>query len=234
MKRFTRHARGLRMADESPQVRLPGRLYRKCGRWWWKVRLPGAKAARSRALRPPGRRLATADRQLAQEIAFSIWQKALQAEAEAAVKAEQAVQTLRRKRHFRQKVKRLTDAAEKAEARARAEAKAKVKLQAALDALTAPPAEPGGPPAQKAPCECCGCHVSLEDLRRIDSGQQLCRQCLDELHRAVQRQPSEGRRTENARSKTASSSIPNFSFEDPLHWRNAHGPHVLYTQAGRR
>jgi hypothetical protein len=223
------------MADESPQIRLPGKMHRKRGRWWWKVRLPGEKTSRSRALRPQGRRLATTDRQLAQEIAFNLWQKAVRAEAEAAVKAEQATRTLRLKRHFRQKVKTLADEVTWAEARAKVETTARAKLQATLDGLTsARPPEPKPPARPMTPCECCGRDVSQDQLQRIDSGQRLCPQCLDELRRAARQPPAEESGTLKAEPRRASASILNLSFEDPPPRRSTHGPHVLHAQAGRR
>jgi hypothetical protein len=217
------------MADESPQVRLPGKLYRKCGRWWWKVRLPGQKVSRDRALRPQGRRRATTDRRLAQEIAFDIWQEAVRAEAEAAVKTEQAARTLRLKRHFRQKEKTLMDAAKAARAKAKTEAAARAEMQATLDSpASARPTEPDSRPTPRACCECCDGEVPQDQLQHIDSGQRLCRRCLEELRGAAQRQPPEGPAAAPARPRTASSSILNFSCEDPLPRRIAHGSHVLH------
>jgi hypothetical protein len=223
------------MAGESPQIRLPGRLYRKRSRWWWNVRLPGDKAARCRALRPEGSRLATTDRGLAQEIAFGLWQEALQAQAVAAVRAEQAAKILRLRQNFRHKLKTLRDDVEAAEARAQAEATFRADLEARLnDLMSRPPAEPQPPVVQTAPCECCHRDVPQDQLQRIDSGQRLCPQCLDDLHQAAQRPPSDEQEAQKTESKKASSSILNLSFEDPPYGRNTYGSRVLHAQAGRR
>jgi len=166
--------------NQSPHVRLPGRMFRRRGRWWWKVQLPGQAAPRSRALRPEGSRYATSDRQLAEEIAFGIWQEAVRAQTEAKVKLEHAAQTQRLKLRYRKRMNALKDVIDGAEARAEAETAARARLQAKLDDLRhqAPPTTP---------CECCGSRVPDDQLQRIDSGQRLCASCLDMLRQAARR-----------------------------------------------
>jgi hypothetical protein len=167
--------------NQSPQVRLPGRIFRRRGRWWWKVQLPGQAAPRDRALRPEGSRYATSDRQLAEEIAFAIWQEALRAETEAKVRIEHAARAQRLKLHYRERMNALKDVIGSAEARAEAESAARAKLQARLDDLR-------NQTPQTAPCECCGSRFPDDQLQRIDSGQRLCVSCLDMLRQAARRQ----------------------------------------------
>ena len=167
--------------NESPQVKLPGRIFRRRGRWWWKVQLPCETSPRDRALKPEGSRCATSDRRLAEEIAFAMWQEALRAEAEAKVKVEHAVRTQRLRLHFRERLNALRDVIDSAEARAEAEAAARAKLQSKLNDLR-------DQSPQAAPCECCGSRVPADQLQRIDSGQRLCPGCLDMLRQAARRQ----------------------------------------------
>ena len=163
------------------QVRLPGRIFRRRGRWWWKVQLPGEKGPRDRALKPEGSRRATADRRLAEEIAFAMWQEALRAETEAKVQVEHAARTQRLRLHYRERMNALRDVIDSAEARAETETAARAKLQAKLNDLQ-------NRTPQVAPCECCGSRVLDDRLQRIDSGQQLCPSCLEMLRQAAKRQ----------------------------------------------
>jgi hypothetical protein len=48
---------------------LPGSLYQRNGRWWWKVRLPGEDKIKARPLKPVGSRYATTDYAVAAECA---------------------------------------------------------------------------------------------------------------------------------------------------------------------
>lgn len=62
---------------KSSRLNLPGSLYQRNGRWWWKVQLPGETTPKGRALRPAGSKLATTDFQVAAAIAENILQEAL-------------------------------------------------------------------------------------------------------------------------------------------------------------
>ena len=76
------------MAKRSPKVALPGEMYQKNGRWWWKVRLPGEPRVRARALKPDGARVAPKTRKIAEEVACEKWRLSIEAETEARVKSE--------------------------------------------------------------------------------------------------------------------------------------------------
>lgn len=171
------------MPNESPQVNLPGRVYRKKTRWWWNVQLPGEEKARARALKPEGSRAATTEKREAAEIALAMWQTAVRAEEAARVRAEEATKAQRARTRFQERAKELTDMVEQANARARTEASARAQLEAELEQIRQKP-EPA------IACECCGCPTSADEAHRIDSGQQLCRSCVDAL-RAATRGPSD-------------------------------------------
>ncbi len=200
--------------NNCPHATLPGRLYRKQSRWWWSVQLPGDKASRSRALKPEGSRCATTDRQLAEEIALHVWQEAVRAEAKADASTEQAVRMQRLRLHFREKLKTLRDVIARVEARAEAEAAERLKLEVTLNSLR-------NQLTQMAPCECCGRSVPESELQPIDSGQPLCRDCLDGLRQAARRQPSDAQRTEN---RTQGADLPAR--------RDTDDPDVLYPETG--
>jgi len=53
-----------------------GHLYRRNGRWWWRVRLPGEPKARNRPLRPRGAKYATKNRRRAVAVAQVAWREA--------------------------------------------------------------------------------------------------------------------------------------------------------------
>jgi len=234
-----------KVENESPQVRLPGRLYRKQAHWWWNVQLPGEKSARHHALKPEGSRRATTDRQLAEEIAFHLWREAVQAEAKAAAMTEHAAQVQRLRMHFREKMKALRDVIARAEARAEAETAERAKLEVKLNSLR-------NQLTQMAPCDCCGRSIPQSELQPIDSGQRLCRSCMDDLRRATRRQLLQDRKPEHGMGKTEHrepevaskdsrhvpssvlSSGSSTEYDDLLNGRNTHGSDVLHAEAGRR
>ncbi len=202
--------------NNCPHVKLPGRLYRKQARWWWSVQLPGEKSAHGRALKPDGARCATTDRQLAEEIAFHVWHDAVRTQARAAARTEQAVRMQRLRLSYREKLKTLRDLIAHAEARAEAETAERRKLEVTLNSLR-------NQLAQMACCECCGRSVLQSELQSIDSGQRLCRGCLDGLHQAAQRQGSQAQRTQE---QTRASHLPTR--------RDIHDSDVLYAETSSR
>lgn len=54
---------------------LPGTIYSRNGRYWWKVQLPGQNKPAAFPLKPVGSKFATTDRKAAEECARQIWQK---------------------------------------------------------------------------------------------------------------------------------------------------------------
>ena len=181
------------MAEESFNVTLPGRIYRKKNRWWWSVKLPGEQKVKPRALKPPGSRFATTDRDVAEQIALEMWQLAIRADIETTVRAEaeqktkshtdeiarvkaEATETIAKLRaEFADQIKAHSDAAARAEEKAKAEAAARTEAEAKLNEILAHP-------TRTATCECCGKEdIPESDLVRIDSGQLLCPDCVKEL-----------------------------------------------------
>ena len=76
------------MTEKSFKVTLPGSLYEKNNRWWWKVKRPGETRVRARGLKPKGARFAAADRDEAEKVAREMWESAIRAEVQAQVGAK--------------------------------------------------------------------------------------------------------------------------------------------------
>lgn len=79
---------------------MPGRMFRKDGRWWWSVQLPGEARCRARALRASEERIATSDRRTAEAAALNLWRDAVKAEAQAALQAEIKIQSVEKSRAY--------------------------------------------------------------------------------------------------------------------------------------
>lgn len=71
------------------KVSLPGSLYRKNNRWWWKVKLPGESRIKARGLKPKGAQFATTELEEAEELALGMWESAIRSEVEARAKASE-------------------------------------------------------------------------------------------------------------------------------------------------
>ncbi len=56
---------------------MPGTLYQRNGRWWWKIQLAGETKPKNRPLKAPGSRFATTDRAQAIELAKNLYQQAI-------------------------------------------------------------------------------------------------------------------------------------------------------------
>ena len=76
------------MSKRPPKVALPGQMYQKKSRWWWKVRLPDERRVRARALRPEGSRFGAKTRKVAEEVACEMWRLAIETAGEARGRAE--------------------------------------------------------------------------------------------------------------------------------------------------
>ena len=153
------------MAKKTYKAEPPGEIFQQGKGWWWKVRLPGEKRIRERALKPEGARFAAEKIEEAQEIALGLWQAAIERTAKAEVRAQawarakkkarahareiaqikaEAAETIaRQKAMFDKEVdaytETLTEAQEKAkavtEARAQAEARAREKDKSHADEI---------------------------------------------------------------------------------------------------
>jgi hypothetical protein len=191
------------MAEESDKVTLPGSLFRKKSRWWWKVKLPGESRQKPRSLKPEGSRWGTTDRDEAEEIARAMWQRAIEtkarlraespaeagqevmAAAEAIAEAKaQAAETIARIRTEAAEAITKAEAAYEEKLKAYAETLAETEDKLKAEGQRRAEAEAKlsqllAGPARSLPCECCGREdVPENELTRIDSGQMLCRDCL--------------------------------------------------------
>ncbi len=64
------------------KVTLPGSIYKRGRRWWWKVQLPGEPEVKARSLRPEGQRYGVTNLRKAGAVALFMWQLAVEHEAE--------------------------------------------------------------------------------------------------------------------------------------------------------
>ena len=76
------------MTKKTFKVGLPGDLYQKNNRWWWKVKLPGKRRLKERGLKPKGARFATTDRAEGEAIAVAMWESAIRKEVQAEARAK--------------------------------------------------------------------------------------------------------------------------------------------------
>ncbi|MHC4753435.1 MAG: hypothetical protein ACYTFW_26685 [Planctomycetota bacterium] len=128
------------MAKSSLKVTLPGSIYKKNGRWWWKVKLPAQTRTKARALKPAGARFAATDRKVAEEVAREMWRLAIEAETEARIKVqvkakankEIANAKAKAKAECAKKIKACEQALAKAREQAKAQAEERAKTEAEL------------------------------------------------------------------------------------------------------
>jgi len=172
------------MAKKPQKVALPGEVYQKNGRWWWKVKLPGESRLKARGLKPEGARYATKDWEQACELALAMWESAIAAQVRA---AEQ------------QKATEKTQAAAEEISRAKAEADKKVaEIKAEADAAVA---------SARAGAEQTVQRMKTEVVRMIDRAKAECQQrlaqCEQSLARAREDLLAEVSKREQAEAKLA-------------------------------
>jgi len=194
--------------DISPRATLPGTIYKKKDRWWWRVRLPGQDRIRHRSLRLEGSRVGTKSRKQAGQIALRLWEEALMTEAKTGLgkacckhgqdsdpthvyKAELSPQQDRPGNSM--PCADTSDICKQENDLHRLEL---ISSQAQGTAESPTPNHPLGHPdwldslngmEDHALCECCGQKDFFEEyLRQIDSGQRLCPRCYGELKKKTQ------------------------------------------------
>jgi len=167
------------MNGQPLQVSLPGTAYQRGERWWWRVKLPGEDKPRARALKPEGEKAATKNRQTAAEVAFKLWERAVEEEAQRRVRIDADEKISRLKAKFLHKMHDVSQVVNRLSANGGAR-----DAGEANGDIPAP-----GPPCdseETGTCGCCGmCDVPVTSLQAIDSGQSLCPDCLTALKRAA-------------------------------------------------
>jgi hypothetical protein len=114
---------------------LPGDLYERSGRWWWRTRLPGESKAKARPLKTPETGEAVCDRDMAERIAVQLWEQAACENGTRQLTRDCAEKVERLKAQFLDKIRQLTVIVESANARALAEAQARTEIEARLNAI---------------------------------------------------------------------------------------------------
>lgn len=120
------------MSKRPPKVALPGQMYQKKGRWWWKVRLPGEPRVRARALRPEGARFGAKTGKVAEEVACEMWRRATEAAGEARGRAELKAESERKIARARAECREKIAASESAlaEAERKLEVESNLRIEA--------------------------------------------------------------------------------------------------------
>jgi hypothetical protein len=114
---------------------LPGELYQRVDRWWWRVKLPGEDKVRTRPLRPAG--VDAADgRETAERTAFEMWERAVEDNAARQIRMESTEKIERLKAQFLDKVRHFTELVETANAKLEAEARARAEAEEKLRRLS--------------------------------------------------------------------------------------------------
>ena len=119
-------------AEQTPRVALPGELYQRADRWWWRVKLPGEDKAKARPLQAQGAAAAAHDRETAEKTAFEMWEHAVQENVTRQLRMESTEKIERLKAQFLDKVRHFTELVETANAKLEAEAKARAEAEAKL------------------------------------------------------------------------------------------------------
>ncbi len=198
------------------KVQLPGTFFCRKQRWWWRVRLPGEERVKSRSLRPDGDQCGTKSREIAETLAFDLWQQALVAETEARVRLETRHQSREKARAYADLVDRLSTRARRLIVRQASESKShkpnrrrtsqgrskssktlqdrskrKKQVVKSLSGpiLVSPSIDLGTSIVRTARCDCCATPFIPEvELSQIESGQNLCSKCMYYLRDAECRQ----------------------------------------------
>ena len=123
------------MKERTLKVTLPGEMYERAGRWWWRVQLPGEDKPKARPLRSPGTSMAAGDRATAERIAVEMWEQAVRQTGARQITLDCAQKVERLKAQFLDKVRQLTEIVESATARAQVEAQARAEIEARLNAM---------------------------------------------------------------------------------------------------
>lgn len=117
------------------KVTLPGEMYERSGRWWWRVQLPGEDKTKARPLKPNGAKAAASDRDTAEQLAVEMWEDAVRAEGAKQITLQCTGKVERLKAQFLDKVRQLTEIVESAKGKAEAEAQARAEAEARLDSM---------------------------------------------------------------------------------------------------
>jgi len=177
------------MAKKSFEVSLPGSLYQKNNRWWWKVKLPGQTRLKATGLKPKGARFATTDRAEAEEVALGMWESAIRSEVQAQTRAKarekakavagveaETAQTVARLKakimEYEEELRQCNEAIVQARELANAESERRKQAEAKLEEIL-------GGMKKTGTCDCCGkADIPEDELSTIDSGHRLCADCF--------------------------------------------------------
>jgi hypothetical protein len=107
------------MIERQVRATLPGSIFKRGRRWWWKVQLPGETKAKSQPLIPEGERHGATNLKQANAVALAMWQLAVAREAERVAREKARIRAIRKAAMWKRKVRQARQEAEKAAAKQR-------------------------------------------------------------------------------------------------------------------
>jgi hypothetical protein len=111
---------------------LPGELYWRENRWWWRVKLPGEDKTKARPLGQETGETSAGAREVAEKITFEMWEDAVRENVLQQAKLESAEKIERLKAQFLDKVRHFTELMETTNAKLEAQEKARTEAEAKL------------------------------------------------------------------------------------------------------
>ncbi len=84
------------MAQRRLKATLPGSIYKRGRRWWWRVKLPGEPKSKARSLRTEGQRYGVTNLKRAGAVALAMWQLAVEGQAERRAREAARIRAIRR------------------------------------------------------------------------------------------------------------------------------------------
>ena len=174
--------------EQIVRVTLPGRMYRRQGRWCWQVQLPGERAPRARTL--DSDQVPCHDRADAEQAALALWQAALVRHTESLLKAQMRQQSQEKATAYAHLIDRICD-------RARRPSRPQI---ASIPVSRIPIPMPQGKPVEESPwdllsqlsqplrrtegamsCDNCGSEDFYEEYLQVtEDGRRLCPRCLQD------------------------------------------------------
>jgi chromosome segregation ATPase len=108
------------MIERRLRATLPGTVFKRGKRWWWKVQLPGEPREKARSLIPEGERCGVTSLKKAAEVALAMWQRAIASVAEKLAREKARIRAIRRAAAWARRLRQAKREAAKAAAQRQA------------------------------------------------------------------------------------------------------------------
>jgi hypothetical protein len=107
------------MVERRLKATLPGTIFKRGRRWWWRVQLPGEPKSKARSLIPEGERYGVTNVKNAGAVALALWQRALERQTRKRAGEEARIRAIRRAALWARRVRDARRETEQAQARRR-------------------------------------------------------------------------------------------------------------------